>query len=736
MKRTHISVVLRVLALVLLAAMPLWAAADPASDAGGSPPATTSTGFTWHATTTVGAETISGEKSSSKFQEYRDVPNGLFLESLNVVGEHPKGAHLELGITRLGQHDEQASITGGEWGRYSLFLTYDKLPHRISNTSALIFQRTQENVFTLPTAVKAEFGAIDTSTDAGKTAFSDLVNGLARSFPLGMQRSTWAVGGTADQGGPTSYYFRFSDEHRDGTKPIGATLNGFSNMVMVELPEPVRYHTRDIDAGVEYHDKRGGLQLGYQGQFFSNEYTSLVWDSPIATTDTAASSSRGQLALPPDNSSHTLSLSGVYNFCPRTRVVGDISAGTWLQNDTLISSTINSALAVGPLPETSSNLQTDTLLGDLQFTSSLTDKLSFKAGWRRYRMHDRRPSLDFQQVITDQTLGDIENIADQPNDFVTNNVKVDFDYAVRPDLNLTLGWEREAWHRNKRDVAHTAENTLEVGANYLSGRLLTIRAFYSAADKNIGPYVGDESQLPDLRKYDEAARTRTQAGVVMQLTPSDAFQADLSWDIGRDDYEQSLFGLIGENTSDISLDLGYSLSPDTSAYLGASRERDHSHLRSRYRPFDDATGEPVDDSLNDWDSLQRDHDMTYWAGVSHTFVPGKWDADLSLSLTNGHGAVDVVPVPGGVAQGDGTNWPDTKFTFLALEAAASHQLKGNLKLRFSYRFEDYREVDFAQDLMQPYMGFIDSSTATAVFLGARAPSYRAHIVAVSLQTKF
>jgi MtrB/PioB family decaheme-associated outer membrane protein len=734
MKRAYISAVPLVMALILLAAMRGWAAQENAGGGGGSQAAATSAGFTWHATTVVGMETISGEKTSSKFQEYRDVPNGLFLESLNVIGEHPRGAHIEVGISRLGLHDEEASITGGEWGRYSLFLSYDKLPHRISNTSALIFQRTQENVYTLPTAVKAAFGAIDTSTTAGQTAYSDLVNGLAQSFPLGTQRATWAVGGSSDHGGSTSSYFRFSDEHRTGTKPIGTTLSGFGTPV--ELPEPVAYHTRDIDAGVEYHTKRGGLQLGYWGQFFSNELTGLTWDNPTVTTDSSAASARGQLALPPDNSSHTLSLSGAYNFCPRTRLVGDISAGTWIQNDTLISSTINSALTVGPLPEISSNLQTDTLLGDLAFTSSLTDNLSFKASWRRYRMHDRRPSLDFQQVVTDQTLGSIENIADTPNDFVTNNVKADFDYAVRPDLNLTLGWEREAWHRNKRDVVHTAENTLQVGANYLPSRLLALRVFYSAGDKNTGPYVGDESQLPDLRKYDEAARNRKQAGVVLQVTPNDALQADLSWNSTRDDYDQSLFGLIDENTSDISLDLGYALSPDSSAYLGASRERNHSHLRSRYRPFDNTTGEAIDDPLNDWDSLQRDHDMTYWAGVSHTFVPDKWDGDLSLSLTNGHGAVDVVPVPGGVAQGDGTNWPDTKFTYLALEASASHHLKGGLKLRFSYRFEDYREVDFAQDLMQPYMGLIDSSTATAVFLGARAPSYRAHIVSVSLQTKF
>jgi hypothetical protein len=38
--------------------------------------------------------------------------------------------------------------------------------------------------------------------------------------------------------------------------------------------------------------------------------------------------------------------------------------------------------------------------------------------------------------------------------------------------------------------------------------------------------------------------------------------------------------------------------------------------------------------------------------------------------------------------------------------------------------------------MVPYMGFVDSSAATSVYLGARQPSYKAHIFSVAVQTGF
>ena len=67
---------------------------------------------------------------------------------------------------------------------------------------------------------------------------------------------------------------------------------------------------------------------------------------------------------------------------------------------------------------------------------------------------------------------------------------------------------------------------------------------------------------------------------------------------------------------------------------------------------------------------------------------------------------------------------------------ATGRLDKNRKLRFGYRFENYRARDFGHDVMRPYMGFVDSGSATSVYLGARQPGYHAHVLSLAAQAAF
>lgn len=695
-------------------------------------PADSGRGFAWTIDAVAGVEAVTGDTASSKFQEYRELPHGLFLESLRVCGEEPGGHYVKLSVDDLAQRDEEGILSGGRWGQYSGYLSLDKIPHWLSNTSELIFQRSG-SVYTLPDAVRAAFETAAAATPADRAAFQALVDGLAKPFPLRFDRETWALGGSHDIAGRIDYSVEVSDEHRQGTEPIGTTFS-FTNQV--ELPEPIDYHTTDVNAGAQYQANWGALQVSYWGQFFDNSNPALTWDNPIRVGDSASGSSRGQLALPPDNSSHTVTLSGAVNLPKRSRLVLSLSGARWEQDQALLPPTVNTALTVEPLPVSSANLRIDTFMGNVLFSSKFTDKVSFAAGYRRYRMQDKRPSLEFQQVATDTSVEDFEDIAETPADFTVDNLKVDLDYGVTPDLSLNLGWDRDVWHRKRRNVDRSAETTFRLGANYFLAETLSLRAYYRARDRNISPYQPlTEEQLPLLRKYSQAARDGREAGTILQFTPNERWQADLAWNLVQNDYD-ALFGILNQNLSDISLDVAYAVSPEANAYFGVARERDHSHLLSRYRPFDNATGEAIDDPLNDWFSFQRDRNWTYWLGYNRVFVPQKWEGDVSVSYTDGRGLVDAAGLPGGASQAQAQNWPETKFQYLALELFAYRRMDKNLKLRFGYRFENYRERDFAQDLMRPYMGFVDSGSATSVYLGARQPGYHAHVFSLAAQAAF
>jgi MtrB/PioB family decaheme-associated outer membrane protein len=678
----------------------------------------------WPVQAIVGLEGVTGDTASSKFEEYRDVPEGAFLSLFCLSSERPDGRHVELSLQDFAQDDEWDVLSIGQWGRYLGYLSLNKIPHRLSNTSELVFQG-QDGVYTLPLPVREAFQGF--AADSDTAGFAGLVDSLERPFPLSFQRTAWGGGGAADQGTGFSYFGSYHDESREGTEPIGTTFS-FTNEV--ELPEPIDYHTQDLDAGAQYVGRLGPLQLTYWGQWFQNDNRALIWDNPIQTVDQAGSPSRGRLALPPSNTSQTLTVSGAANFTPRTRLVATLSGARWSQDEALLPSTINSALTVDPLPATHSDLQVDTSLINMVFTDRLDDQTLFTARWNRYRMEDDRPSLLFQQVVADTSVDDFEDTADQLTGLRVEDLAGDLSYAYSRTLTLDFGFNQNQTDRKRGDVRHAREDSLRIGANYLLSGTTAVRFFYTWADRDIGPYEAtSEEQASDLRKYDEAARARQQGGLIAQFSPSERWDWDLALSLQSDDYDESSLGLLTDRVANISLESAYSVNADTNAYLGISYERIRSHLRSRYRPIVD--GEPVDDPANDWDSFQRNRDWTYWLGLDRAIVPGQWHGGLCLSYTDGHGAVEAQGVPGGAAQSEPPEWPDVDFRYLALDLYADHRLHGAKVLRFQYCYERYRETDFVQDEMMPYMGFIDPSSGTSIYLGARQPSYGAHIFSVS-----
>jgi len=249
-----------------------------------------------------------------------------------------------------------------------------------------------------------------------------------------------------------------------------------------------------------------------------------------------------------------------------------------------------------------------------------------------------------------------------------------------------------------------------------------------------GAYVGDEAQLPQLRKYDEADRDRDSVGILLDYSPGERLSTTLTVNLSDDDYEHSLYGLRDDRAGDVSLDAAYSVSEKTSIFAGVSFERYRYRMDSRYRPV--VGDQVVDDPLNDWTSTSKDRMRTYWVGCNRTVVPDKLDWDVTLSFTDGKGQVDAVGVPGGDSRSEPFPFPDVRYKYLALGTGVNYKVSPDRSLRFGYRLERYDETDFATDVMQPYMGTIDPSSATSVYLGARQPDYRAHIFSLSLQQKF
>ena len=107
---------------------------------------------------------------------------------------------------------------------------------------------------------------------------------------------------------------------------------------------------------LEWANGRGLVRLGYDGSFFRNNISTLVWDNPLSGVGLA---DRGSLAgadgaLAQQQHERREHDRGAQSARTQPRD-GVLSVGNWSQNDPLIPFTINSALPAIPLDRTTAD---------------------------------------------------------------------------------------------------------------------------------------------------------------------------------------------------------------------------------------------------------------------------------------------------------------------------------------------------------------------------------------------
>ncbi|MGH9364763.1 MAG: hypothetical protein ACRD1B_05800, partial [Thermoanaerobaculia bacterium] len=99
----------------------------------------------------LGVQLADPDTESSKFREYRDVPNGVVLPFLRLFGE--KGVRYDLIIQDARQDD----------GRYRLFVDsesvrvkadYNLIPHRFGNRAVSLLQPTGQGVLEISDTIQ------------------------------------------------------------------------------------------------------------------------------------------------------------------------------------------------------------------------------------------------------------------------------------------------------------------------------------------------------------------------------------------------------------------------------------------------------------------------------------------------------------------------------------------------------------------------------------------------------
>ncbi len=99
----------------------------------------------------------------------------------------------------------------------------------------------------------------------------------------------------------------------------------------------------------------------------------------------------------------------------------------------------------------------------------------------------------------------------------------------------------------------------------------------------------------------------------------------------------------------------------------------------------------------------------------------------------------VVPSGGTGAQNTSAtaqDFPEVEDHLFQLEASVRYRMTPAWFFRIRYLMEKFDLDDFRTDRIQPFMGNIDPSSGTSIYLGAQARDYTAHVVGLTIGYRF
>src|SRR5512145_883110 len=92
------------------------------------------------------------EDRKGKFEEYRDIPEGLFLDRFYLRLFRPDESYsLEFDGSKWGQDDQEFGLRLGRLGLWQFGFEWDQTPHVYSTTGRFLATESARGVYTLPT---------------------------------------------------------------------------------------------------------------------------------------------------------------------------------------------------------------------------------------------------------------------------------------------------------------------------------------------------------------------------------------------------------------------------------------------------------------------------------------------------------------------------------------------------------------------------------------------------------
>jgi len=700
------------------------------------------------------------QKERAKFEEYRDINQGLFLQGLWLRFFTPDEKYSGLiGGRQWGQQDQEYHLSFERLGRWEVGFEWDQMRHIFSTNARTLTTETSRGVFALPNPRPA----ISTYNNGRSIDEISVRWDTARTF------FKLSLSENAD------LFAEYTRIHKDGERPFGMAF-GSPGGNTFEILQPIEHTIHDFRLRGTWATEQWQVQAGYTMSIFVNDLDYVRSDNPCqpavapfppcAAGDVGTTKQFGTVSLPPSNMAHTFSLQAGVNLPLRTRINGNFTYSLRLQNDDFLpQTTTNGQPATVPslaLPQKSLHGNVQIILFNLNATSRpLPIPVTFSAKYRLYDLMDESDVVRFSDfIINDQNTITRGPHFSQRFSYMRQNADLDGRWKVSQPLAVTLGTGWERWDRPEtREVQVSDEFFAKAALDVTPADWLMLRATYQPSFRRASRYrtfalaaveqdaaPGEPGQSYLLRKYDEADRDRQRADLMMQITPTETvtitpaasyrfdnyIASGLSHDSSARGQSGAMLGLQEAVSWSAGMDVNWAPSERLSFAAGYVHESNFQKQRSRNRN--------PDDPALDWISNNTDTIDTYHASVTARLIPGKLDlkfaGNYSYALgrietwnpnANGSTVFNAVANSNQVAR----RLPAFEDSLLRLEASLRYHFGQVWTASLNYAYEAFSKHDWRTDTINPFV-----PGNSAVYLGNDLKSYEAHIFGVTLGYRF
>jgi MtrB/PioB family decaheme-associated outer membrane protein len=497
----------------------------------------------------LGIRGVDDPDNSAKFQEYRDLDDGVFGKMfLNYF----KGSYF-FGVEgeNIGQDDQYYLLEGGSYGKFKYSFFYDEIPHNLSFDAKSFYSGIGTNNLTInvkDTGNEASWNTFDYSVDRKKYG-TDIEVSLDSPFfvNVGVNR-----------------------EEKDGLKPLGS--GSFSGQV--EMPAPVDYDTDNLTIAGGYRSTEIMFKVSGMISSFNNENKFISWTNPFLGINEVNT-------LPPDNDYGKIAANLTWRKLPMMSTLLISSSYSDLSNDISINE-LNMSMPAG--------LNQPTFDGDISYTSLSVSFVSLPT-----EQLDTRVFYDYLDKDNDSSI--IQYIgggnATHIFDYNKHNLGVDANYDLAMQTKLSAGYEyMKIDRRNRPDAESNTDNVLFLKAKNTSLDFMTAKLEYTFLNRNsdenhdlTGVSIFDaENIVQHVQRFDTTSKKKNEIKIVLEIYPVDNLDLGLEYTYANNDYKNVILGRTEDKGHELYVDLMWRASQifNLSGFAGyESYKADSNHYNFR-----------------------------------------------------------------------------------------------------------------------------------------------------------